>query len=125
MVDVTTLKTQWWSPKLGEFNGVAENIADIEQCIRIILNTPKGSDPHRPTFASNTHSFIDRPLNLVRGRLIREITKAIETWEPRLILRKVDLEYDKDSNPAQTIAHITWRLKVGAVEQITQIILAT
>jgi len=37
---------------------VVEGVADINQCIGIILSTPKGSDPLRPTFACDLWRWI-------------------------------------------------------------------
>ena len=43
-----------WQPALKSLD-VVEAEADIDQAIRVILGTPKGSDPHRPDFGSNIH----------------------------------------------------------------------
>ncbi len=57
-----------WQPALGSF-GIVETIADIDQAIRVILRTPKGSDPHRPDFGSNVHLYLDYPINQAVPRL--------------------------------------------------------
>jgi hypothetical protein len=52
-------------------NGFVEGIEDIRQSIRIILETPQGSDPLRPEFGSNIYQYIrdtgHRPLDCRKG----------------------------------------------------------
>lgn len=74
--------SQDWQPELGT-DGIVGGLDDIDQCIRTILLTPKGSDPHRPTFGSNLHLYIDWPQNRVTPHLVREVVLAIREWEPR------------------------------------------
>ena len=50
-----------WQYKLDTIGSVAEGKEDINQCIAIILLTPKGSVPHRPDFGSNIYKYIDYP----------------------------------------------------------------
>src|SRR5437016_4326511 len=63
---------------------VVQGVADVNQCIGIILATPKGSDPLRPTFACDLWQWIDAPVNVARPHLVREIVEAITKWEPRV-----------------------------------------
>lgn len=53
-----------WQPELGT-DDIVGGLDDIDQCIRTILLTPKGSDPHNPPFGSNIHLYIDWPQNRV------------------------------------------------------------
>src|SRR5438128_4911553 len=68
---------------------VVQGIADVDQCVRIILTTPKGADPLRPTFGADLWRFIDAPINLARAAIVREVTEALLLWEPRIELLKV------------------------------------
>ena len=63
---------------------VVQGVADVNQCIGIILATPQGSDPLRPTFASNLWRWIDAPITVARPNLVREVVEAITKWEPRV-----------------------------------------
>lgn len=65
------------------------DIADINQCIRVICGTQKGSDPLRPTFGIDKFEFVDKPVNSMVPLLVKEITKQIAMWEPRATVRKV------------------------------------
>ncbi|HKD77359.1 MAG TPA: hypothetical protein VKB76_17775, partial [Ktedonobacterales bacterium] len=43
---------------------VVQGVADVNQCITIILTTPLGSDPLLPTFGCDLLSWIDRPVDV-------------------------------------------------------------
>ncbi|MDF0606618.1 GPW/gp25 family protein [Neisseriaceae bacterium TC5R-5] len=77
-----------WQPALHRFD-LVEAEADIDQAIRIILATPKGSDPHRPDFGSHLQRYLDYPVNQALPHLVREAVEAISLWEPRCELVKV------------------------------------
>lgn len=72
-----------WQPELGT-DDIVGGLGDIDQCIRTILLTPKGSDPHNPPFGSNIHLYIDWPQNRVTPHVVREAVLAIREWEPRI-----------------------------------------
>lgn len=55
-----------WQPELGT-DDIVGGLDDIDQCIRTILLTPKGSDPHNPPFGSNIHLYIDWPVEKIVG----------------------------------------------------------
>ena len=57
-----------WQCKLNEIGGIAEGVNDINQCIAIILETPKGSDPHRPDFGSDILKYVDYPINIAKAK---------------------------------------------------------
>src|SRR6266851_3928348 len=62
---------------------VVQGVADVNQCIAIILGTPKGADPLRPTFGADIWQYIDYPIQAAIPAIAREITEAITLWEPR------------------------------------------
>jgi uncharacterized protein len=90
---------------------VMQGIADINQCIGIILSTPRGSDPLRPTFACDLWQLLDAPITYARPALVREVVEAITHWEPRVRVLSVlaNLMPGAFGNLSITI---TWRLKV-------------
>ena len=59
---------------------VVQGISDITQCIQIILTTPKGSDPLRPTFGIDLWQYLDAPINQATPAIVREVTEAIMHW---------------------------------------------
>lgn len=104
---------------------VVQGLGDVDQCIRIILTTPRGSDPLRPTFGCDLWSYIDFPVNLARASIVREAAQAIAHWEPRVRLLSVTVSPVLDSS-AQSGAHLTvtatWELALGgAVPQNTTV----
>lgn len=110
-----------WSLELGAIGSVVQGIDDIDQCIAIILTTPQGSDPLRPTFGADLWQFIDTPLNVAVPSIVSQVTAAIATWEPRVTLQSVSVMPAND-NSSQSDAHlnvsITWQLKLaGASSQ--------
>lgn len=95
---------------------VVQGLQDVNQCIRIILTTPKGSDPLRPTFGVDIWQYLDFPLPAARPAIVREITDAILLWEPRVKLLKVAIVPIIDGT-SQSGAHLqviaTWRLALS------------
>ena len=81
-----------WQCKLNGIGGVAEGVEDINQCIAIILQTQKGSDPHRPTFGSDIIKYVDYPINIAKANIIRETIDAINLWETRVKVNKTEVE---------------------------------
>ncbi|NTU68920.1 MAG: baseplate protein [Chlorobiaceae bacterium] len=114
---ITDINATDWSPKLGEIGAVVEELDDISQCIRIILTTPKGSDPHRPLFGSDIHLYIDYPIPEAIPHVIREAIDAITIWEPRIKLVKVAPVTDG----AQLTLQIEWKLNEDNAVQRTNV----
>src|SRR6202521_3686111 len=88
LVDISSAD---WSLELdatGEpgsgIGNVVEGLSDVNQCIQIILTTPKGSDPLRPTFGADVFRYIDAPISAAIPAIVREVTEAITRWEPRV-----------------------------------------
>jgi uncharacterized protein len=94
---------------------VVQGLADVNQCVGIILTTPKGSDPLRPTFAVDLWQFIDYPINSLLAAVVREVTEALTLWEPRITLVAITAQPVID-NTLQSGAHlnvsVTWQLKL-------------
>jgi len=94
---------------------VVQGVADVNQCVGIILTTPKGSDPLRPTFAADLWQFIDYPINRVLSAVVREVTLALTLWEPRLTIVSIGADPVLDGT-AQSGAHlnvsVVWKLKL-------------
>jgi len=95
---------------------VVQGVADVNQCIQIILTTSKGSDPLRPTFGANVWRYIDSPIDAAIPAIVREVTEAILRWEPRVTLVAINVT-PVPAGDAQAGAHlnirVTWRLKLS------------
>lgn len=110
----------WRQPLLGNIQAAADDgvgevvsdLADIAQCFQIILNTPKGSDPHRPDFASNLFSYLDWPIQKATPHIVRESLRSILTWEPRVELIRIGVKHPMPEVAlGNKIVELTWRLK--------------
>lgn len=96
-----------WSPKLGEIGAVVEDTEDIDQCIGIILATPKGSDPHRPAFGSDIWQYLDRPMSEAVPGVIQEAITALSAWEPRVEVVKIVAAIEE----SQVTFSVEWKRK--------------
>ncbi len=114
LADITSAD---WSLALGAIGEVVQGIADVEQCLGIIVTTPQGSDPLRPTFGADIWRYIDFPISLALPAIVSELTSAITTWEPRVNLVSVTAQPVLDGS-GQSGAHLdvtlNWQLKLGA-----------
>lgn len=106
MTDITAAD---WSLKLGEPGSVVENLDDINQCIRVILETPKGSRAHEPLFGCDVWQYLDQPFSEALPRIVSAIIEAVEEWEPRVKLTSVIPVKDEISSGKITL-QIEWKL---------------
>jgi hypothetical protein len=118
---ITDIIAQDWSPKLGAIGEVVLGLDDIGQCISIILNTPKGSDPHRPLFGSDLWRYIDYPVNEAIPHLVREAVDALTLWEPRIKLVSVTPVIDG----AHVTLQVEWKLNDNESIKITEVAYGT
>lgn len=109
----TSITSAHWQPALGTPGKAVTGLRDIDQAIRIIIITPKGSDPHRPEFGSDLHLYLDWPTNRVVPHLVREAVEAIRRWETRVTLIQVLTEIEE----AHIILRVQWRVADGVVQQ--------
>jgi uncharacterized protein len=112
----TSITAAHWQPAHGTSGEVVQGLRDIDQAIRIILCTPKGSDPHRPEFGSNLHLYLDWPTNRVTPHLVREAVDAVRQWEPRVSVVQVQIQI----HAAQVIVRVQWRV-AGEIQQLTEV----
>lgn len=112
----TSITAAHWQPALGTSGEVVEGLRDIDQAIRIILTTLKGSDAHRPEFGSNIHLYIDWPVNRVTPHLVREAVDSIRQWEPRVSVVQVQVTIEG----SQVTLRVQWRVADG-VTQLTEV----
>jgi phage baseplate assembly protein W len=115
-ITLADIQSADWSLKLGAIGQVVQGVADVDQCIAIILTTPRGSDPLRPTFGADIWSFLDYPIDEALPAVVREITAAIPAWEPRVQLLGVNVLPVLDSGAqagAQLTITVTWQLKLA------------
>lgn len=88
-MNVQDITSADWSLAITKQGAIVDDLADINQCIYIILTTDRGSDPLRPLFGNNILRYVDKPLNSAIPNIIREIVEAIRLWEPRVNITKI------------------------------------
>lgn len=72
----------------------------IIESIAIILNTPPGARPMRPTFGCNIHELAFAPLNAATAALARQhVAEALAMWEPRIEVLDVQAEPIFEGDP--------------------------
>jgi len=108
-----------WQFKLNGIGEVAEGVEDINQCIAIILRTPKGSVPHRPTFGSDIYKYIDYPVTSAKANIVRETIDAINIWETRVIVKSVKVQI----GIGQLTIKVEWELKNSSTKGSTEVTL--
>ena len=116
-VEVRNIRALHWQPELHADGEVVEGLADVAQAIRIILTTPKGSDPHRPEFGADIWQYIDWPVTEARPQIVREVREAIRLWEPRAEILSVAVE----PGNGRLWIQVRWRLLDGEGEQVTEV----
>lgn len=112
----THITAAHWQPALGTTGEIVEALRDIDQSLRIILTTPKGSDPHRPEFGSNLHRYLDWPTDRVTPHLVREAFDAVRQWEPRVSVDQVHIQISAH----HITARVQWRI-TGQRQQLTEV----
>lgn len=84
---------------------------DIEQAIRIILETVPGERVMRPEFGCQVHELVFAPNDATtEGLIIHYVQKALERWEPRIELIEVDVSRDREQDGTLLI-EITYQIK--------------
>lgn len=110
MVNMSDITAADWSIRLNEPGSVVENLDDINQCIKVILETPKGSRAHEPLFGCDVWQFLDQPLGEALPRIINAVIEAVEEWEPRAKLTSV-VPATTEAASGKITLRLEWQLK--------------
>ena len=97
--------------------GIVQGFDDIEQCVFNILSTRKGTDVTRPEFGSNYFDYIDAPEDIFVPNAVREVVLAIQTWEKRAVIDKVEFS----GNAPEITMSVHWH----AADDVRQVIYTT
>lgn len=85
--------------------------ASVRESIQIILRTRPGEQLMRPDFGAGLADFLQDPNTLTTRRRIRDrLMKALEQWERRLIISRVDVA-EVPGNLTQIRVDIAYRLR--------------
>ena len=119
MTPITQITARNWQLALDQPGDVVADLNDISQCIRVILTTPKGTDPLRPEFACDLWRYIDYPIDRATPHIVREAWDAIETFEPRIEL--INITPRLGDEPSQIVVKIVWRLRDQDQQSTTEV----
>ena len=90
---------------------LASGEQDIDQAIELILSTAPGERPMRPEFGCGVHDFVFDTIDAATvGRLETEIRNALDRWEPRIEVQRVDFDLDHMGD-GQLLIEIGYRVR--------------
>lgn len=88
----------WAYPLTTDASGgiaLAVREREIEQAIRLILQTAPGERPMRPEFGCRIAEHVFGPANAsTAGLLSYEVRRALDRWEPRIDVQDVGVSFD-------------------------------
>jgi uncharacterized protein len=92
---------------------LARGEADIEQAIRVILETPIGERRMRPTFGCGIHDLaFDGNDPTTHGLIRQDVLLALTLWEPRIEVHEEDIRVRRDPNvPSGVLIDISYRTR--------------
>lgn len=102
---LTDIQSADWSLALGEQGAVVEDVDDIDQCIRTILGTRRGSVPLEPLFGCDAWQWLDAPVDIALPNVVGDVLAALAMWERRADILGVTLA------PGGDDGH--WRIRVS------------
>src|SRR4051812_11506199 len=104
-----------WAFPIGldtrRYFALARHERDIEQAINIILLTPKGQRVMRPEFGCQIHDLIFSPNDSNTAGLAEfYVREALAMWEPRILVRDVQVAPDPD-NTSRMLIDISYEIR--------------
>ena len=119
MTPIAQITARNWQLALNQPGDIVADLDDISQCIRIILTTPKCTDPLRPDFACDLWRYIDYPIDRAIPHIVGEAWDAIETFEKRIEL--ISITPRLGDEPSQIVVTIVWRLRDQDQQSTTEV----
>lgn len=84
---------------------------DIQQAIRIIIETAPGERLMHPDFGCGIHDYVFAPNDTRTAGLVRfHVDQALSRWEPRIELEQVNVQAAHD-DPAVLLVSIDYRVR--------------
>lgn len=101
-----------WPLGVSPSGGVAmaESWSEVDQSVRLILGTEPGERPMRPEFGCAIRDQVFGSFDASTGGAIaREVRRALNRWEPRIVVDDVDVvqsEEDQDALHIYVVYHL-------------------
>lgn len=113
--DKAYLGRGWAFPLQIDPNGgfaLAGGERDIEQAIRIILQTRPGERKMRPEFGCRASEMLFEPRDVsTQTAMKRFVQEALTRWEPRIDVQNVDVTFGSDETEGAIFVEITYVIK--------------
>lgn len=98
VASIAGIKSNVWGISHLGYGVVLEGLAQIRQCIDVILRTSKGSDPMRPQFGSVIYKYVDAPANIAIPNIKKSIRESLAMWEKRIEVKEIKHSIKEDEN---------------------------
>lgn len=83
----------------------------IDRAIRLILSTMPGERVMRPNFGCRAWELVFAPINAATSSLLEHyVTEALNFWEPRIEINRVEVFRDQDMDGA-LLAEVHYTIK--------------
>ena len=91
----------------------------VRQSIQVMLRTRPGEQLMRPQFGAGLQNYLNQPNTITTRRRIRDaIASALDSWEPRIIVDRLDILEVPDF-PSRLRVEIAYRIRrTGAPQRI-------
>ena len=86
---------------------------DIDQAIRLIMDTAPGERPMRPEFGCAVHDFVfERVDAQTTSRIDAAIRSALDRWEPRIAVESIEFDTaDRSDGGHVLLIEIEYRVR--------------
>ncbi|MFF1874446.1 GPW/gp25 family protein [Kitasatospora herbaricolor] len=72
---------------------------EISESIRLVLGTAPGERPMRPEFGCGIHGYVFATADAdTAGRISYEVRRALDRWEPRILVDRVEVALDSSDS---------------------------
>lgn len=97
-------------PVTGGLDWVSGSL-DVEQSVRLILETDPSERVMRPTFGAGLRQYLMDPNTpSTRAQIALDVQAALQTWEPRISVTSVTVvQGDDPSEAVITVSYVTIR----------------
>jgi uncharacterized protein len=102
------------SPENDKLGDIVEDMAQLEQCILMLLMTPKNCVPHME-YGTDLYEFIDKPINYTVNKIRQEVIRTLRI-ENRISVRQVEVFVSEKSNSRLKLS-IDWETRNGLGRQ--------
>lgn len=76
-----------------------EDVESVKQSIKMILSTYPGERLMLPEFGSRLRDILFEPIsNITTSQIRREIKTAVERWDNRVVIKRLDVIPEEDLN---------------------------